>query len=91
MSEPSNRELTEKVAEIREWLVRIDTKVDYLNEVKRTADEAKSTADEALALSRENKNDITEMKSNQQIRFNLTLGAILTIIGFLVTVGVALF
>lgn len=91
MSEPTNRELTEKIADIREWLVRIDTKMDYMNEVKRTAEEADSKADEALALSRENKNDIAEMKSNYQFRFNLTIGAILTIIGFLVTIGVAIF
>ncbi|MFE7820607.1 hemolysin XhlA family protein [Priestia megaterium] len=91
MSEPTSRELSEKIADIREWLVRIDTKVDYLNEVRRTAEEADRKADEGLALAKENKEDIAEMKANQQFRFNLTIGAILTIIGFLVTIGIALF
>ena len=53
MTEPISRD----IADLREWLVRIDTKVDYLNEVKRTADEAKQ-------MSIDNKEEIHEMKSN---------------------------
>lgn len=53
MTEPISRD----IADLREWLVRIDTKVDYLNEVKRTSDEAKQ-------MSIDNKEEIREMKSN---------------------------
>ncbi|MEC0315515.1 phage baseplate upper protein, partial [Bacillus subtilis] len=49
MSEPTNTEFREKIADIREWLVRIDTKVDYFNEVKLRADQAYEKADQAEA------------------------------------------
>jgi hypothetical protein len=87
MSEPSGRELNDKIAEIREWLVRIDTKMDYMSEVKRVADDAKTTADEARQLSLENREDIRDMKANTK----WVWGVILTITGFLVTVGIAVF
>jgi len=60
LTEPISRD----IADLREWLVRIDTKVDYLNEVKRTADEAKALAEEAKQMSIDNKEEIREMKSN---------------------------
>jgi hypothetical protein len=83
MSEPISRD----IAELREWLVRIDTKVDYLNDVKHTAEEADAKADRALALANENREDIRDMKANTK----WVWGAILTVIGFLVTVGIAVF
>lgn len=83
MSEPISRD----IAELREWLVRIDTKMDNLNEVKRTAEDAKSTADEAKQLSIENKEDIRDMKANTKWIW----GVILTVAGLLITVGIAVF
>lgn len=87
MTEPSGHELNEKIADIREWLVRIDTKVDFLNEVKRTAEEAESKADEALAISKENREDIREMKANTK----WVWGTILTAIAIIVSIGIAVF
>jgi len=83
MSEPISRD----IAELREWLVRIDTKMDYMSEVKRVADEADAKADKALAMSEANREDIRDMKANTK----WVWGAILTVIGFLVTVGIAVF
>ncbi|MGN2662184.1 holin [Bacillus stratosphericus] len=60
MSEPISRD----IAELREWLVRIDTKVDYLHDVKHTAEEADAKANKALALGEENRKDIRDMKAN---------------------------
>jgi len=85
--EPSRRELDDKIAEIREWLVRIDTKVDFLNEVKRTAEEAESKADEALAISKKNVEDIRDMKANTKWAW----GIIVTIAGLLLSLGIAVF
>lgn len=85
--EPTRRELDDKIAEIREWLVRIDTKVDFLNEVKRTAEEAESKADEALTLSKANKEAIVEIKANDKWKWS----AILTILGIMVSIGIAYF
>ncbi|WP_141431893.1 hemolysin XhlA family protein [Bacillus sp. 03113] len=83
MAEPISRD----IAELREWLVRIDTKVDYLNEVRRTAEEADEKAGKALALSEENKEHIRDMKANTK----WVWGTILTVVGLLVTVGIAVF
>jgi len=84
---PSSHELNEKIADIREWLVRIDTKVDYLNEVKRTAEEADDKAERALQMSEENKQSIRDMKANSKWAW----GTILTVAGLLITLGIAVF
>lgn len=83
MAEPISRD----IAELREWLVRIDTKMDYMSEVKRTADEAKTTADEAKQLSLDNREDIRDMKANTK----WVWGTIIAVLGLLATVGVAVF
>lgn len=83
MSEPISRD----IAELREWLVRIDTKMDYMSEVKRTADEAKTVADEAKQLSLENREDIRDMRANTK----WVWGTIIAVLGLLATVGVAVF
>lgn len=83
MSEPISRD----IAELREWLVRIDTKMDYMSEVKRTADEAKSTADEAKQLSLDNRENIRDMKANGKWLW----GFLVTVAGLLITVGIAVF
>jgi hypothetical protein len=46
MSEPNYT--SREIAEIREWLVRLDTKLDMLNDVKKTADSAEHKAERAL-------------------------------------------
>ncbi|MBZ5213417.1 hemolysin XhlA family protein [Bacillus paralicheniformis] len=86
MGEPSNNELNDKIADIREWLVRIDTKVDYFNEVKHTADRAYEKADEALILAKESQADISDMKANTKWLW----GVILTVVGLVIS-GIALF
>ncbi|MEK4970725.1 hemolysin XhlA family protein [Cytobacillus sp. FSL R7-0696] len=86
MAEPTGHELNEKIADIREWLVRIDTKVDYLNEVKHTAEQADAKADQALSLAKENRDDIRDMKANTK----WVWGTLLTVAGLLVTVFIAL-
>lgn len=83
MSEPISRD----IAELREWLVRIDTKVDYLNEVKHTAEQADAKADKALAMSEDNREDIRDMKANTKWLW----GTVLTVVGLLVTISIAVF
>ena len=87
MAEPSGHELNEKIAEIREWLVRIDTKVDMFHDVKRIAEEASTKADKALQLSAESRDDIRDMKANTKWLW----GVALAIAGLLVPVGIAVF
>jgi archaellum component FlaC len=87
MPEPSSREINDKIAEIREWLVRIDTKMDYMSEVKRVADDAKTTADEAKQLSVENREDIRDMKANTKWLW----GFVVSVTAIVVTIGIAVF
>ncbi|MFC8958330.1 hemolysin XhlA family protein [Bacillus subtilis] len=93
MSEPTNTEFREKIADIREWLVRIDTKVDYFNEVKLRADQAYEKADQAeekaekaLAMSIENQSNITDMKANTKWVWGVMIG-----VAGLAISGIALF
>ncbi|MEI4789835.1 hemolysin XhlA family protein [Bacillus sp. FJAT-53060] len=87
MVEPSNNELNEKISDIREWLVRIDTKVDYFNDVKTKANQADEKADQALALAKENRADILDMRANTK----WVWGVMLTVVGLLLSLGIALF
>jgi hypothetical protein len=96
MNEPSGREHNAKeiydiLTELRVDIGVIKTQVGYFSEVKTTAENADGKAEKAMALAEENSRDIAEMKANNQFRFNVMVGAILTITGFLVTIGVAIF
>jgi Haemolysin XhlA len=83
MSEPTNQR---DLSEIREWLVRLDTKLDFLSDVKKTADEAGKTAHEALLLAKDNEKDIDSMKKTQMWAIGLTVPTILTIAGTVATI-----
>jgi hypothetical protein len=83
MSEPISRD----IAELREWLVRIDTKVDYLNDVKHTAEEADAKADKALAMAEENRNDIRDMKANSKWLW----GVFIALAGVIAPIAMAVF
>ena len=94
MSEPTGMELNEKIADIREWLVRIDTKVDFLNEVKHTAETAEAKAEaadakasRALSMAQENEKDIAEIKANDKWKWS----AIISILAMVVSIGIAYF
>lgn len=80
-------DMNEKIAEIREWLVRLDTKLDYMHDVKRTAESAEDKATEALSIAQKNRDDIRDMKANSKYVW----GTILTVAGLLLTLGIAVF
>jgi hypothetical protein len=77
MTEPNNRELNEKISDIREWLVRIDTKVDFLNEVRTTAERAEQKADKALQSTEVNKEAINKMQTTTKWAVGLLVTAII--------------
>jgi hypothetical protein len=87
MSEPSSRELNEKIAEIREWLVRIDTKVDMFHDVKRVAEDADNKADKALSLAQENRELIKGMKENTKWLW----GCGIAVVAAVIPIGIAVF
>ncbi|MBT2682667.1 hemolysin XhlA family protein [Bacillus sp. ISL-37] len=93
MSEPTNRDWME----IREWLVRIDTKVDYLTEVKTKAERAEAKADKALQKSDDHAESLSEMKEDfrkeidgikttSRWAIGLTVTSILTATGIIVAI-----
>jgi hypothetical protein len=86
MSEPSSRELNEKIADIREWLVRIDTKVDFFHEVKRIAEDADEKAGKALTASEENAKDIDGLKKFLMWATGLLTTGMVTLAAAVITV-----
>jgi hypothetical protein len=54
------------VQDVRERMVRIETKLDQMADVKATADAANERAREALALAQENARDIAEIKADDR-------------------------
>lgn len=87
MTEPTGRDWME----IREWLVKIDTKMDMMSEVKTKADEAKATADEAKQMSKDNRDNIRDMKTTTKWAIGLIVPAIIAIAGLAITVAIAVF
>ena len=86
-----NKEIYDILTELKVDIGVIKTEVKFLSEIKTTAQNADDKAERALALAEENARDINEMKANNQFRFNIVVGAILTLVGFLVTIGIAFF
>jgi hypothetical protein len=83
MPEPISRD----IAELREWLVRIDTRLDYMSEVKRTAEDAEAKANQALAIAEDNRETIREMKANTK----WVWGILIAVAGVVLPVAVAVF
>ena len=98
MSEPTSKEFYDVVTEIKVELGVINTKVDHLNEVRHTAEQAKSTAEEAKQLALDNKEDIREVKesaekaeSKRVAGMRWVWATIISGAGLLITLGIALF
>jgi hypothetical protein len=85
MTEPNNRELNDKIADIREWLVRIDTRLDYLNEVKLTSERAEQKADLATQQANTNAKAIDRMQTTTKWAIGLTVTSIIGIIAVVVS------
>jgi hypothetical protein len=87
MSEPSTRELYDKLNELKVDLGIISTKVDFFNDVRRTAEEADSKADKALAIAEDNREDIRDMKANSKWLWGLGI----TVVAAIIPIGIAVF
>lgn len=90
MTEPNNRELNDKISDIREWLVRIDTKVDFFNDVKYTAERAEKKADEALLKADDNAEDIANLTKNVDQGFAGIKKVAMWAIGLAITIAIGL-
>ena len=66
------------LSEIRERLVRVETKIDAMTDVKATAEMAKETAHEALDKAKSAHHRLDEVADNQRWLWRTVVGAILT-------------
>lgn len=80
------RELLKSIMDVREWLARLDAKLDTVGEVKETANQAEKTADKALALAKENAREIEEMKANNKWIW----GTLISVAALMATVLIAI-
>jgi hypothetical protein len=74
------RELIKSLMDVREWLARLDAKLDHLADVKDMAEQAGKTADRALALAEENARDVAELKAESVRNRQLIYGTLATVI-----------
>jgi hypothetical protein len=73
------RELIKSLMDVREWLIRLDERLDHLSGFKDTAEHAAKTADRALALAEENARDIAELKAESARNRQLIYGTLATV------------
>ncbi|WP_372632984.1 hemolysin XhlA family protein [Cohnella sp.] len=64
------------LSEIRERVVRLETKIDALTDVRETAEAARDTAHEALQLTKSAHLRIDEIADNQRWLWRTLVGAI---------------
>jgi D-serine deaminase-like pyridoxal phosphate-dependent protein len=81
------RELLKSLMDVREWLARLDEKLERVSDVKYTADQALKVADEAdkksdraIAMSEENARDIAELKAESARNRQILYGALATVV-----------
>jgi len=78
-------EETRVLSEIRERVVRLETKIDAMTDVRTTADEAKEKAIEALDKAKSAHHRLDEIKDNQKWLWRTVAGTIIAgVIGALI-------
>lgn len=75
------KEIRAQLAEVREWLTRMDGKLDGMSDIKKTAESANERSRDALALAQENARDIAEMKTNSRWSWGFIIGIGTSFIG----------
>lgn len=87
MPEPTTRELYEKINSMAIDISVMNTKMDFVMDSKKTAEEAKQTADKALSLAQENRELIRGMKDNTKWLW----GCGIALVAAIVPIGIAVF
>jgi len=75
----SNNEV-QVLTDIRERIVRLETKIDAMTDVRETAEEAKETAHEAAISSRSAHKRLDEILDNQKWLWRTVVGAIIAVV-----------
>jgi GTP-binding protein EngB required for normal cell division len=79
MTEPTTRELYDIINEMRVDLSVMNTKMDFVMESKKAAEEAQKTADKALAKAEDNAASIKGIKTTAMWAIGLTFTAIIAL------------
>lgn len=79
MPEPTTRELYDIINEMRVDIGVINTKMDFVMDTKKTAEEAKRTADKALLMAEDNSASIDGIKKTAMWAIGLTFTAIIAL------------
>jgi exopolyphosphatase/pppGpp-phosphohydrolase len=79
MTEPTTRELYDIINEMRVDIGVMNTKMDFVMDSKKTAEEAKRTADIAKQMAEENAKDIDAIKKTAMWAIGLTITAIISL------------
>ncbi|CRF29015.1 Haemolysin XhlA [Mycobacterium tuberculosis] len=65
------------LVDIRERLVRVETKIDDMRDVRETAETAEKTANEALQSAKSAHHRLDEVNDNQKWLWRTVLGAVI--------------
>jgi GTP-binding protein EngB required for normal cell division len=87
MSEPTTRELYDIINEMRVDIGVMNTKMDFVMDSKKTAEEAKQIANEALLLARDNASKIDGIKKTAMWAIGLTITALISLSAIIVRVA----
>jgi GTP-binding protein EngB required for normal cell division len=79
MPEPTTRELYDIINEMRVDIGVMNTKMDFVMDSKKTAEEAKRTADKALLKAEDNAGKIDAIKKTAMWAIGLTFTAIIAL------------
>ncbi|KMZ42496.1 MULTISPECIES: hemolysin XhlA family protein [Bacillales] len=72
----SNNEM-QVLSDIRERIVRVETKLDSMTDVRATAEEAKEKANEALQYGKSAHHRLNEVADNQKWLWRTVIGALI--------------
>ena len=73
----SEQEMSRVLVDIRERLVRVETKIDGMRDVRETAEAAEKTANEAIQSAKSAHHRIDEIGDNQKWLWRTVVGAVL--------------
>jgi GTP-binding protein EngB required for normal cell division len=86
MTEPTTRELYDIINEMRVDISVMNTKMDFVMESKKAAEEAQKTADKALAKAEDNAVKIDGIKKTAMWAIGLTITALISLAAIIVSV-----
>lgn len=73
----SDLEMSRVLSDIRERIVRVETKIDTMTDVRETAEEAKEVANKAMDSAKSAHHRLNEVADNQRWLWRTVIGAVI--------------